>query len=164
MTIYIAVVYSILYLTFYAFPYAFTEERGWSRTIGSLSFLSMFTGIITACGSVALYSFKYYQPRLKRRGHVMPEDRLPPIMIGSFLLPIGLFVSLCFLLTSSANHFSGSHGHRHVRSLGFLRFSRDSSLALALCSSSPTVFNSLSIFTCPHPRPPWLPTLSSGVL
>lgn len=99
MTIYIAIVYAILYLTFYAFPYSFSEERGWNRQIGSLPFLSMLVGILVSCVSVAVYSVKYYQPRLKQRGHILPEDRLPPVMIGSILLPIGLFVSSCCRFT-----------------------------------------------------------------
>ena len=91
MTFYISVVYALMYLTFFAFPYAFSQERGWSRQIGSLSFLSMLVGILTACFGVAMYNIKYYQPRYKARGKVLPEDRLPPIMLGGILLPIGLF-------------------------------------------------------------------------
>jgi len=90
MNIYISVVYAIMYLTFFAYPYAFSE-RGWDRQIGSLSFLSLLVGILTACAAVAFYSTKYYQPRFKARGEVLPEDRLPPVMLGSIILPIGLF-------------------------------------------------------------------------
>lgn len=91
MTLYISVVYAIMYLTFYAFPFSFSHGRGWKHQIGSLPFLSMLVGILTACAAVAVYSNKYYQPRLKARGSVLPEDRLPPVMFGSILLPIGLF-------------------------------------------------------------------------
>ncbi len=51
----------------------------------------MLLGIITASISVSIYYNKYYRPRLVARGKVLPEDRLPPVIIGSFLLPIGLF-------------------------------------------------------------------------
>lgn len=92
MTLYISVVYAIMYLTFFAFPYSFSVERGWKTQIGALSFLSLLVGILTACAAVAIYSTKYYQPRLKaRRGKVVPEDRLPPVMLGSIMLPLGLF-------------------------------------------------------------------------
>lgn len=87
-----------MYLTFFAFPYAFSQERGWSRQIGSLSFLSMLVGILTSCAGVAIFNTRYYQPRYKARGKVLPEDRLPPIMLGSVLLPVGLFF---FAWTSS---------------------------------------------------------------
>lgn len=90
MTVYISVVYAIMYLTFFAYPYAFSE-RGWSRQIGSLSFLSLLVGILTSCAAVAVYSTRYYQPRLIARGKLLPEDRLPPVMLGGVILPIGLF-------------------------------------------------------------------------
>ncbi|KAK4920838.1 hypothetical protein LTR66_016710 [Elasticomyces elasticus] len=90
MTLYISLVYGILYLTFYALPYSY-QIRGWRSQIASLSFLSILVGVLTACVSVALYSLYYYQPRLKKRGKISPEDRLPLIMVGSILLPIGLF-------------------------------------------------------------------------
>jgi hypothetical protein len=91
MTLYISIVYGILYLTFYAYPYSFSRERGWDPRIGSLPFLSILLGVLVASLFVGIYSRKYYQPRLVARGRVLPEDRLPPMMIGSFLLPGGLF-------------------------------------------------------------------------
>jgi len=91
MTVYISVVYAIMYLTFYAIPFSFEEERGWRHQVASLPFLSMLVGILTSCAAVAIYSSKYYQPRLIARGKVLPEDRLPLIMVGSIILPIGLF-------------------------------------------------------------------------
>lgn len=100
MTLYISIVYGILYLTFYAFPFSFAHERGWDPRIGALPFLSILLGVVAASLSVAIYSRKYYQPRLLARGNVLPEDRLPPMMIGSLLLPGGLF---WFAWTSTPN-------------------------------------------------------------
>lgn len=91
MTLYISIVYGILYLTFYAFPYSFTEGRGWDPRVGSLPFLSILVSVLVASTGVALYSRKYYQPRLVARGSVLPEDRLPLVMLGSVILPAGLF-------------------------------------------------------------------------
>lgn len=90
MTLYISVTYGIMYLTFFAFPYAFAE-RGWSRPIASLSFISLMVGVIVSSIGVTFFSTKYYGPRLVARGKVCPEDRLPLIMLGGILLPIGLF-------------------------------------------------------------------------
>lgn len=84
-------VYSIMYLTFYAFPHTYTL-RSWSRTTSTLPFLSMLLGILSSCLLLSLFSTKYYQPRLRARsGKVIPEDRLPPLMLGAILLPLGLF-------------------------------------------------------------------------
>lgn len=80
-----------MYLTFFAFPYAF-GQRGWKRQIASLPFLSLFVGVLSGCFIVSIFSTKYYQPRLKARGgKILPEDRLPLVMLGGVLLPIGLF-------------------------------------------------------------------------
>lgn len=79
-----------MYLTFFAYPYAF-GKRGWQRQIASLSFLSLLIGILTSCCAVWIYSTRYYSKRLRARGKLFPEDRLPPVMLGSILLPIGLF-------------------------------------------------------------------------
>lgn len=56
-----------------------------------LPFLSMLVGILACCLFVAWYSNSYYLPRLRARRKVLPEDRLPPIMLGSIMMPIGLF-------------------------------------------------------------------------
>ena len=91
LTIYVSIVYGIMYFTFYAVPHIFSHERGWRPSIAALPFLSMLVGIMMSCVFVAWYSSHYYQRRLKARGRVMPEDRLPPIMLGSLLMPAGLF-------------------------------------------------------------------------
>ena len=91
MTIYISIVYAIMYLAFYAVPYIFRHDRDWKPTVATLPFLSMLVGIVACCIFVAWYSNSYYQPRLRTRRKVLPEDRLPPIMLGSILMPVGLF-------------------------------------------------------------------------
>ncbi|KIX08540.1 uncharacterized protein Z518_03196 [Rhinocladiella mackenziei CBS 650.93] len=91
ITIYISIVYGILYLTFYAFPYSFSVERGWDPRMSSLPFISILLGSVTGSILVAFYSQHYYQKRLIARGRTLPEDRLPPLMLGSVILPAGLF-------------------------------------------------------------------------
>ncbi|OCT47417.1 putative MFS-type transporter [Cladophialophora carrionii] len=99
MALYIAIVYGILYLTFFAFPYSFVQGRGWDPRTGTLPFLSILTSVVVSSFGVALYSKRYYRPRLRARGSVLPEDRLPLVMLGSIILPIGLFF---FAWTSSS--------------------------------------------------------------
>ena len=91
MTLYIALVYGILYLSFFAIPYSFETDRQWRPTISSLPFLGITVGVLLGSFAVFVYSDKYYQPRLIKRGRVLPEDRLPPMMVGSIILPAGLF-------------------------------------------------------------------------
>ena len=91
MTLYVSLVYGILFLSFWSIPYIFNHERGWSSGVSTLPFLSAFIGVTFASFGMGLFYNVYYQPRLKARGTVLPEDRLPPVMVGSILLPMGLF-------------------------------------------------------------------------
>lgn len=78
-------------MLFGAFPIVYQEERGWSPGIGGLSFLGVMVGMILA----VIYSIwdngRYARVAEKHGGHAAPEARLPPSMIGSILLPVGLF-------------------------------------------------------------------------
>lgn len=91
MTLYVSLVYGILFLTFFSIPYTFSHERGWASGVSALPFLSAIIGVTFASFGMGLFYNLYYQPRLKMRGTVLPEDRLPPVMVGSVLMPVGLF-------------------------------------------------------------------------
>lgn len=100
MNAYVALVYGIQYLSFYSIPYIF-RHRGWPVQTASLPFLSMLLGIASAALSVSIFYAKWLQPRYIARGKVLPEDRLPPIIVGSILLPLGLF----WMAWSSSTHW-----------------------------------------------------------
>ena len=44
------------------------------------------------------YTYTVYVRKLQARGHALPEDRLPPMIVGATILPVGLF---WFAATSS---------------------------------------------------------------
>ena len=85
MTIYISMCYGILYLTFEAYPISFQLDRGWSPTSASLPFVAILLGILVASLIIALGARKDAKKQLT------PEDRVPPMIMGGALLPIGLF-------------------------------------------------------------------------
>jgi MFS transporter, DHA1 family, multidrug resistance protein len=91
MTLYGSLAYGIQYLLFFSVPYIFRHDRHWPDKTASLPFICMLLGIITASIGTSIFYSKWYGPRYKARGKVCPEDRLPPVIFGSFLLPIGLF-------------------------------------------------------------------------
>lgn len=66
ITLYVSVVYGLLYLSFFAIPYTF-QQRGWKPTIASLPFLSLLLGVILGCLFLHIFTRTYYAPRLKRR-------------------------------------------------------------------------------------------------
>lgn len=93
ITIYISLIYGILYLFFTAYPISFGEVRGWkSAGIAALPFTGILVGVLLGCIFVAYCTRKYFVKRLKASGgQVIPEDRLPPMMVAAILLPVGLF-------------------------------------------------------------------------
>lgn len=93
LSIYIAIVYGTLYLTFGAFPIVFEQHRGWSQGIGGLSFLGVAVGMIFAL----IYFWWDNNHRYVRTAKSSPdgfapaEARLPPTLIASICLPVSLF-------------------------------------------------------------------------
>jgi DHA1 family multidrug resistance protein-like MFS transporter len=91
MTIYISLVYGILYLIFFAYPFSFEGDRGMSPSIGSLPFIAIFIGVLIACVSLAWETKAIFMPKFVKAKKVIPEERLPPMMVGGVVLVIGLF-------------------------------------------------------------------------
>lgn len=76
---------------FAAFPIVFQQQRGWSPGVGGLAFLGVAVGMMMAV-SYSIYDNARYAKVLEaNNGRAPPEARLPPALIGSVLLPIGLF-------------------------------------------------------------------------
>ena len=96
LSIYMAIIYGTLYMMFGAFPIVFQQERHWSEGIGGLAFLGVAFGMITA----VIYNiydndrYRNTENACKAKGlrGAPPEARLPPSMIGSVFIPLGLFV------------------------------------------------------------------------
>lgn len=92
ITLYMSLIYGMIYLFFESYPIAFQEERNWSLGIGALPFLGILIGVV--CGvCIITYSSRtrYKRKLLENSGRPVPEERLVPMIIGAFLLPIGLF-------------------------------------------------------------------------
>ncbi|PRP78004.1 polyamine transporter 3, partial [Planoprotostelium fungivorum] len=92
LSIYMAIVYGILYMLFAAFPIVFQQGRGWSPGIGGLAFLGIIGGMVcTVAYCVFIENPRYTKAVDRNNGRAPPEERLPTAIIGAFLLPIGLF-------------------------------------------------------------------------
>jgi multidrug resistance protein len=100
ITLYMALIYGIMYLFFEAYPIAFQEERGWNSGVGALPFLGITIGVLIG-GAIIIYTSKTrFARKLREEGQVVPEERLIPMIIGGALFPIGMF---WFAWTSSPN-------------------------------------------------------------
>lgn len=91
ISIYMAIIYGTLYMMFGAFPIVFQQTRGWSPGIGGLAFLGIMVGMLIGVGYAIWDNKRYIKVEDEHDGDAPPEARLPPGMVGSVALPIGLF-------------------------------------------------------------------------
>lgn len=53
--------------------------------------ISVVVGIILGSAYVVYYTLTALQKKFREDGHISPEARLPPMVVGACLLPVGLF-------------------------------------------------------------------------
>lgn len=91
ITAYMSFLYGVLYLLFVAYPFSFRNERGWSLGVSSLPFAAFIVGITVGAATMAYSTRTNFTRAFKKYGKVIPEERLPPVIINAIALPIGLF-------------------------------------------------------------------------
>ncbi|KAJ5689590.1 hypothetical protein N7462_003982 [Penicillium macrosclerotiorum] len=83
--IYMAFVYTLLYMLFSIYPIVFQEKRGWNSGVGELPLLGTVVGALFG-GAIVLMDTHRRQNKIKRgelqMEDAVPEDRLPLAMIG----------------------------------------------------------------------------------
>ncbi|RXK35538.1 multiple drug resistance protein [Tremella mesenterica] len=91
LSIYIAIIYGILYLNFSAYPIVFQREHGFNTGEGGLAFLGILVGCLIAVTiSATVTNPQYIKIAKSKGGRALPEDRLPPSIWGGILLVVGL--------------------------------------------------------------------------
>ncbi|GJN83949.1 hypothetical protein PLIIFM63780_007500 [Purpureocillium lilacinum] len=93
LCLYVAVNFGILFSFFAAVPYTFTLVYGFDLEHSGLVFLSIVVGCFLGLLTILLCDILIYRPRTARHPlkRIPPENRLYPMMISCFGLPIGLF-------------------------------------------------------------------------
>jgi hypothetical protein len=87
-----AIIFGILNMFFAAFPIIYEEKRGWNEGISELPFIGVLVGVVLSTIYTLLDNIRYnYTAKNSHGGHAPPEARLPPAIVGSICLPIGLF-------------------------------------------------------------------------
>ena len=90
--IYIAMIYSILYLFFEAFPIYFVENRGFTLVELGLCYLSILVGVlVTVVFYIPLIRHLFTKPILNHQ-QIYPEVFIPLAIFGGCLLAAGLFI------------------------------------------------------------------------
>ncbi|KAH7122005.1 MSF membrane transporter [Dactylonectria estremocensis] len=85
ITLYASFVYGILYMQLGAIPIIFQQVRGWDPIPAALPFLSIIIGAAFGCGLNIYNQFLYNKAYYAAGNKAVPEMRLPPMMLGSFL-------------------------------------------------------------------------------
>lgn len=95
VTLYMSVIYGLLYMFFFAFPVVFMEGKGWSAHKTGLTFIPIAVGVILS-SVIAPWINKDYLRRAKPyvdAGRAPPPElRLYPMMVGCWFVPVGLFI------------------------------------------------------------------------
>ncbi|KAJ5662627.1 Major facilitator superfamily multidrug transporter mdrA [Penicillium maclennaniae] len=91
LSIYLAIIYGTLYMLFGAFPIVYELHRGWNQGVSGLAFLGVMVGMLGAIAYSIPENTRYGKLLAKNGGYSPPESRLPPCMLASIALPVGLF-------------------------------------------------------------------------
>lgn len=88
---YMALLYGTMFLFLFVYPLLWTEQYGESVSIGSLNYISFALGLILGVNIAGhLNDYIYLKLKARNNGVGRPEFRVPPMIIGTALVPIGL--------------------------------------------------------------------------
>ncbi|CCH46740.1 Cycloheximide resistance protein [Wickerhamomyces ciferrii] len=90
--IYTSLMYALMYLWFEAFPIVFAEIKGFTLILMGLSFLSLFVGTIIGVLIYIPWTLKIFTRKVQKDETIEPEVFLPMTILGSILMPVGLFI------------------------------------------------------------------------
>lgn len=91
LSLYMAIIYGTLYMMFAAFPIVYQQSRGWNQGVSGLAFLGIMIGMLIAVAYSVWDNARYVKVSEKHQGFAPPEARLPPCLVASVAIPIGLF-------------------------------------------------------------------------
>ena len=92
ISIYMSVLYGLLYMFFVAYPIVYKEGKGWSAGKTGLMFLPLAFGVVAAACCAPLVNKDYLKRCQKYQGAPPAEVRLIPMMLSCWLIPIGVFI------------------------------------------------------------------------
>ncbi|KAL7809928.1 major facilitator superfamily domain-containing protein [Trichoderma gracile] len=92
ISLYMSVLYGLLYMFFVAYPIVFQEGKGWSAGTTGLMFIPLAVGVLCSAACSPLVNKHYLKMVHKYNGKPPAEIRLIPMMISCWCIPIGLFI------------------------------------------------------------------------
>ena len=92
VSIYMSVLYGLLYMFFVAYPIVYQEGKGWSASDTGLMFIPIAIGVLLSAALAPMVN-KHYNYLCSKHGGIPPaEARLIPMMVSCWFIPIGLFI------------------------------------------------------------------------
>ncbi|KAM5347884.1 hypothetical protein ACJ41O_007708 [Fusarium nematophilum] len=100
ISLYMSVLYGLLYMFFVAFPIIYQKGKGYSAGKTGLMFIPVAVGVVLSALCSPLVNKHYLTLVAKHNGHPPAEVRLIPMMASCWFIPVGLFI---FAWTSYAD-------------------------------------------------------------
>lgn len=91
LAVYMAYLYGMMYLVLSTFPTLWTTEYGESTGISGLNYISLGLGFFIGTQICAPLQDRIYKKLKAKHGEGKPEFRVPLMIPGAFLVPVGLF-------------------------------------------------------------------------
>ncbi|EAA34915.2 hypothetical protein GE21DRAFT_1959 [Neurospora crassa] len=92
ISLYMSVLYGLLYMFFVAYPVVFEGGKGYSHGQTGLMFIPLAVGVICSALCAPLVNKHYLTQVQKYNGKPPAEIRLIPMMVSCWFIPIGLFI------------------------------------------------------------------------
>jgi multidrug resistance protein len=92
ISLYMSVLYGLLYMFFVAYPIVYQEGKGYSASTTGLMFIPIAVGVILSAACAPLVNKHYLTLVAKHNGKPPAEARLIPMMLSCWFIPIGLFI------------------------------------------------------------------------
>lgn len=89
---YIALLNALLFSSLDSFPLVFQNIYGFNLGQNGLAYLGLFCGSVLAVPPMFLYLYYRLGKQFNENGDLRPEKRLPPAIVGAFIVPISLLV------------------------------------------------------------------------
>ncbi|KPM45342.1 putative MFS-type transporter [Neonectria ditissima] len=92
ISVYMSVLYGLLYMFFVAFPIIYQKGKGYSSGKTGLMFIPVAVGVVLSALCAPVVNKHYLKMVERHNGHPPAEVRLIPMMISCWCIPIGLFI------------------------------------------------------------------------
>ncbi|KAF2108691.1 major facilitator superfamily domain-containing protein [Lophiotrema nucula] len=92
ISVYMSVLYGLLYMFFVAYPIVYQKGKGYTAGITGLMFIPLMIGVLASAACAPLVNKHYMTLVRKHNGKPPAEARLIPMMISCWFIPVGMFI------------------------------------------------------------------------